>query len=130
MSIVIKRMETEEEIRGKAFVHWKAWHEAYPNLVSQEYLDNLTYEKCESMAFSWRDNSIVAMDGNTVIGFIGYGNRGEEAPDAGEIFALYILSEYYGCGTETDASGLEGVVCLSGSVSVGFERQQACYTVL
>ena len=45
MNIIIKRMETDEEIKGKAFVHWKAWHEAYPDLVSQEYLDNLTYEK-------------------------------------------------------------------------------------
>ncbi len=42
MNIIIKRMETDEEIRGKAFVHWKAWHEAYPGLISQEYLDNLT----------------------------------------------------------------------------------------
>ena len=83
MNIIIKRMETDEEIKGKAFVHWKAWHEAYPDLVSQEYLDNLTYEKCESMAFSWRDNLIVAMDGNTVIGFVGYGDRGEESPNAG-----------------------------------------------
>ena len=98
MSVIIKRMETDEEIRGKAFVHWKAWHEAYPDLVSQEYLDNLTYEKCESMAFSWRDNLLVAMDRNTVIGFVGYGDRGEESPNAGEIFALYILSEYYGTG--------------------------------
>ena len=98
MNIIIKRMETDEEIKGKAFVHWKAWHEAYPDLVSQEYLDNLTYEKCESMAFSWRDNLIVAIDGNKVIGFVGYGNCGEESPNAGEIFALYILSEYYGTG--------------------------------
>ena len=35
---------------------------------------------------------------NTVIGFVGYGDRGEESPNAGEIFALYILSEYYGTG--------------------------------
>ncbi len=33
MRFEIKRMETEEEIRGKAFVHWKSWHEAYPGLV-------------------------------------------------------------------------------------------------
>ena len=98
MNIIIKRMETDEEIRGKAFVHWKAWHEAYSDLISREYLDSLTYEKCESMAFSWQDDLIVAMDGNTVIGFVSYGSRGEEAPDVGEIFALYILSEYYGTG--------------------------------
>ena len=98
MGIIIKRMETDEEIKGKAFVQWKTWHEAYPDLVSQEYLDNLTYEKCERMAFSWRDDFIVAMDGNTVIGFVGYGNRGEDSPNVGEIFALYILSDYYGTG--------------------------------
>ena len=68
MCIIIKRMETDEEIRGKAYVHWKSWHETYSGFVSQEYLDKLTYKKCESMAFSWRDNLIVAMDGNTVIG--------------------------------------------------------------
>ena len=77
MCIIIKRMETDEEIKGKAYVHWKSWHETYSGFVSQEYLDKLTYKKCESMAFTWRDNLIVAMDGNTVIGFVGYGNRGE-----------------------------------------------------
>ena len=35
-----------------------------------------------------------------------------------------------GRGTETDASGLEGVVCLSGSASMGFEGQQTRHTVL
>ncbi len=25
---IIKPMETDEEIRGKAYVHWKAWQEA------------------------------------------------------------------------------------------------------
>ncbi len=98
MDITIKRMETIEEIKGKAFVHWKAWHEAYRGLVSQEYLNNLTYEKCERMAFSWKDNLIVAKNEDRVIGFIGYGTREESLPNVGEIFALYILSEYYGTG--------------------------------
>ena len=44
MSLILKRMETDEEIKGKAFVHWKAWHEAYPGLVSREYLDAFTLE--------------------------------------------------------------------------------------
>ena len=45
MDIEIKKMETEEETRGKAYVHWCVWHEAYPGLVSQEYLNKLTLEK-------------------------------------------------------------------------------------
>lgn len=98
MNIIIKQMDTEDEIKGKAYVHWRSWHEAYPNLVSQEYLDNLTLEKCEAMAFKWPENLLVAKDANRVIGFVGYGDRGNEAPETGEIFALYVLSEYYGKG--------------------------------
>ena len=31
--ILIKPMETEDEIRGKAFVHWKSWQESYRGIV-------------------------------------------------------------------------------------------------
>ena len=98
MDITIKKMETEEEIRGKAFVHWSAWHEAYPGLVSDEYLKQLTLEKCEEMAGRWTDGILIAKDGDRVIGFVGFGDRGEEAPERGEIFAMYVLSEFYGTG--------------------------------
>ncbi len=98
MDILIKKMETDEEIRGKAYVHWKAWHEAYPGLVSREYLDKLTLERCEEMAYRWTDGLLVAKDGRRVVGFVGCGDRGEEAPGIGEIFALYVLSPYYGTG--------------------------------
>ena len=98
MGIILKKMETDEEIKGKAYVHWKSWHEAYTGIVSQEYLDKLTLEKCEKMAFSWPDNIIVAKENGNVIGFVCYGDRGEEAPDVGEIFALYVLADYCGKG--------------------------------
>ena len=98
MGIILKKMETDEEIKGKAYVHWKSWHEAYTGIISQEYLDKLTLEKCEKMAFSWPDNIIVAKENGNVIGFVCYGDRGEEAPDVGELFALYVLADYYGKG--------------------------------
>ena len=47
MDIVIKKMESDDEIRGKAYVYWRSWHEAYPGLVSEDYLDKLTLEKCD-----------------------------------------------------------------------------------
>ena len=72
MDIEIKKMETEEETREKAYVHWCAWHEAYPGLVSQEYLNKLTLEKCEKIAFDWPDNLMIAKDAGRVIGFVGY----------------------------------------------------------
>ncbi len=98
MPITIQPMETDEEIPGKAFVHWKCWQETYPGLVSQEYLEKLTPEKCEEMAFRWRDNVLVAKEGERVIGFVGFGDHGPEEPDMGEVFALYVLPEYHGTG--------------------------------
>ena len=98
MKIIIKPMETDEEIKGKAFVHWKCWQVTYPGLVSQAYLDKFTLEKSEERAFQWRDNILVAKVGDRVIGFVGYGNHGPEEPDMGEVFALYVLPEYHGTG--------------------------------
>ena len=76
MSITIKKMETDDEIRGKAFVHWRAWHEAYPGLIDQKYLDAFTLEKCEKIAYGWTDGLIVAKNGGRVVGFVGCGDRG------------------------------------------------------
>ena len=83
MNIVIKKMETDAEIKGKAYVHWKSWQEAYSGIVDQRYLDSLTLDKCEKIAFRRTDNVIIAND---------------ELENAGEVFAIYILSQYYGKG--------------------------------
>lgn len=96
MNICIKPMETDDEIRGKAYVHWKAWHEAYREIVDLDYLDALTLEKCTDIALRWTDNLLVAKDGQKVVGFAGYGPSSDEAlPETGEIYAIYILQEYY-----------------------------------
>ena len=99
MSITYKYMETESEIRGKAYVHWKSWQEAYKGIVDQRYLDALTLEKCESIAHSFPDNTIIAKDEDLVVGFACYNKyRSDELENAGEVSAIYILSEYYGQG--------------------------------
>ena len=99
MGIIIKKMETDDEIRGKGYVHYKAWQEAYPGLVDQNYLDKMSLEKCEEIAYRWLDNILVAKDSGRVIGFVGYGKcRNEDLTDAGEVFAIYVLKEYYGKG--------------------------------
>lgn len=96
MDIIIKPMETDAEIKGKAYVHWKSWQEAYAGLVDQAYLDALTLEKCTDIAFRWRDNLLVAKENGKVIGFVGYGACGDDSlPETGEVFSLYILSDYY-----------------------------------
>lgn len=96
MDIVVKPMESDSEIRGKAYVHWKAWQEAYHGLVDRDYLDNFTLEKCTEMAFRWSDNILVAKENDKVVGFVGYGvHRDDSLPEAGEVYAIYILKEYY-----------------------------------
>ena len=99
MSIAIKKMESDDEIKGKAYVHWKSLQEAYPWIVDQRYLDALTLDKCENRGYQWPDNIIIAKDGESVVGFVGYGKyRNDDLENAGEVFAIYILSEYYGKG--------------------------------
>lgn len=48
------------------------------------------------MAFRWPDNLLVAKENDKVVGFVGYGACGDELlPETGEVFAIYILKEYY-----------------------------------
>ncbi len=96
MKITVKRMESDAEIKGKAYVHWKSWQEAYPGIVDQQYLDGLTLDKCENIAYRWTDNLIIAKYDDTVVGFVGYGKyRNDELENTGEVFAIYVLSKYY-----------------------------------
>ena len=99
MSIVIKKMESDDEIQGKAYVHWKSWHEAYTGIIDQRYLDSFTLDQCRNTAYRWPDNIIIAKDGDSVVGFAGYGRyRNDELENTGEVFAMYVLSEYCGKG--------------------------------
>ena len=110
MSVIIKKMETDSEIRGKAYVHWKSWHETYPGIVDRSYLDAMTLEKCEEIAFRWPDGTFVAIDGGEVVGFLAYGEyRGGGLEDAGEITAVYLLADRCrrGLGTRLMRAGLE-----------------------
>ncbi len=96
---VIKPMETDDEIMGKGYVHYKSWHETYPGLVDAGYLEGLTPEKCTALARRWTDNILVAKVGDRVVGFVGYGAyRDDTLPNHGEIYAIYVLAEYYGKG--------------------------------
>lgn len=93
----IKPMESEDEISGKAYVHYKSWHETYAGLVDAGYLERITLEKCIAIAHRMPDNTLVAKDGDQVIGFAAYGAyRDSTLPDCGEIFAIYVLKEYQG----------------------------------
>ena len=96
-SFTISPMKTEEEINGKAYVHYQSWQETYAGLVDEAYLNKLTLETCREIAHRWPDNILVAKAGENVIGFVAYGAyRDQTLPQCGEIYAIYVLREYHG----------------------------------
>ena len=98
MKIIIKTMETPEEIEGKSLVHWQTWREAYDDLLPADFQETMTLEKCRFFSQKYPENTLIAMDGKKVVGFISYGNNRDETIQAGEIIALYVLKDYYGKG--------------------------------
>ena len=98
MVITVKQMETPEEIEGKSLVHWQTWREAYDNLLPAEYQETMTLDRCRFFSQKYPENTLIAMDGKKVVGFISYGNYRDETIQAGEIIALYVLKDYYGKG--------------------------------
>ena len=98
MTIIIKSMETPEEIEGKSLVHWQTWSEAYDDLLPAEFQETMTLERCRFFSQKYPENTLIAIDGKKVVGFISYGNFRDETIQAGEIIALYVLKDYYGKG--------------------------------
>ena len=96
-SICIKMAETDEELCGRGYVHCTAWQEAYRGSVCDRYLDTMTVEATTARARQFPENTLVAKDQEKVVGFAVYSPSGDEdLTDAGEVVAIYVLSEYYG----------------------------------
>ena len=98
MTIIIKSMETPEEIEGKSLVHWQTWREAYDDLLPAEFQETMTLERCRFFSQKYPENTLIAIDGLKVVVFISYGNFRGWTIQAGEIIALYFLKDYYGKG--------------------------------
>ena len=98
MNLTIKQMVTPEEIESKSLVHWQTWREAYDDLLPAEFQETMTLERCRVFSQKYPENTLIAMDGMKVVGFISYGNFRDETIQAGEIIALYVLKDYYGEG--------------------------------
>lgn len=101
----VKPAETKSELLGKAYVHWKSWQETYRGLVDDDYLNQLTREKCEEMAIKHPDCILVATIGDPsharVVGFLRYGKsreKGSDISNTAEIYAIYVLQAYHGTG--------------------------------
>lgn len=98
MVITVKQMETPEEIEGKSLIHWQTWREAYDDLLPADFQETMTLDRCRFFSQKYPENTLIAMDGKKVVGFISYGNFRGETIQAGEIIALYVLKDYYGKG--------------------------------
>ena len=95
-SIIIKVAETDEELCGRGYVHCTSWQEAYRGIVCDRYLDTMTVEATTARTRQFPENTLVAKDKEKVVGFAVYGpSRDEDLMDAGEVIAIYVLSEYY-----------------------------------
>lgn len=115
---IIKPMETEAEIDGKGYVHYRSWHETYRGLIDETYLRGVTLEKCTQTARQWPENIVIAKDGEQVVGFAGYGAyRDETLPGYGEIFSIYVLREHHGKGVGYEL------------MNAAFERLSVCRRV-
>ena len=98
MVITIKPMVTAEEIEGKSRVHWQTWREAYDSILPTEFQEQMTLDKCRFYSQKYPENTLIALDDTKVVGFVSYGDFRDSATIAGEIFALYVLKDYYGKG--------------------------------
>ena len=88
-------MTTEIEMDEKGYVHWKAWHETYVGLMPDDYLKNITLDKCIEMAHKWPQNTFLLKSNKKTVGFCCVGESADPE-GATEIVAIYLLKEYQG----------------------------------
>ncbi len=66
-------------------------------IIPQEFLKNTyTLERCQDWAVRYPQNILIAVMDDKVVGFACYGSSSQEdLPGAGELYALYVLADYY-----------------------------------
>jgi len=104
----IVRPARAEDAGQIALVHVRSWQGAYRGLIPQAFLDGLdvaqrtrTWERALAETDNPRAGVLVADDGGSVVGFVGYfPSRDPDAdPDLiGEIGAIYLLPGAWGTG--------------------------------
>lgn len=90
---MIKPMETAEEKRGKALVHYRSWQETYEELLPATILEKHSLDYCEQMAFLYPENTLIALVDGEVIGFCSYMTTQDAIPK-GFISALYVVASH------------------------------------
>lgn len=104
MEYVIRKRKLDD-IKDIEHVTTVSWNETYTGLIDQSYLDDIRLNEKKrveknSLEFDPLNNNclVLEVDGK-VVGFIMYGISDDNAFDkCGEVYSLYILSEYKGNG--------------------------------
>jgi ribosomal protein S18 acetylase RimI-like enzyme len=97
------RKATLSDSKGIAKVHVESWKTTYANIVSDEYLKNLTYESREQIWINSIPNGGVYVAENNQGEIVGFSSGGKERSGKykgfdGELYAIYILKGYQGQG--------------------------------
>jgi ribosomal protein S18 acetylase RimI-like enzyme len=93
------REATMADVAGIARVHVESWRTTYKGLLPDDYLANLTYERCEPL---WREilskpngQSLVYVAEETAQTIVGFASGGPERSGdpvyTGEVYAIYLL---------------------------------------
>lgn len=103
MTVVDLRLATPEDAEAIARIHVETWRTMYAGLLPDEMLVNMSHDKQARM---WRrmlrggETVLIAeYPGAGVVGFGSYGpNRSGRDGYTGEVYTLYVDSEYQGLG--------------------------------
>ena len=140
--MLIVRAARPEDAAEVAGVHVRSWQVGYRGLIADGYLDGLRPEdRMAHYRFGDADPqqplTIVAIDHGDVCGFATTGpSRDPDAPDRGEVFALYVDPPAWGLGVgrRLMAAARANLAELDFSAAIlwvlsGNERAQRFYTI-
>ena len=103
MNIEIRKAKPEEA-EQIIDINIKVWNSTYKNIISQKIIDKLQFKDDERIrnkekSLKEKNNTYIALVDGKIVGFHTFGKtRFDEYPNAGEIYAGYILDEYQGLG--------------------------------
>ena len=104
MENFIIRKANIEDVEGIVYVNTYTWLTTYKNLIPDSILDERVRTMDERISRVTQDiqnygNFYVATVDNRVVGMLSYGrSRNKNYSFDGEIYAIYVLEEFQGCG--------------------------------
>lgn len=92
---MIYRLATAEDAEGKGYVHHQSWMETYTGLMDPRILDAMTLEKCVKLARNFPENTWIAIDQSTIVGFSCFmASPDKDLINTGEVRAIYVLKSH------------------------------------